>query len=138
MDFTRTLYILIFVAIFIFLSFQSLFSLLKDVVAWSFLLCMFTLSLKSNPTFLLYFILFFFGNQGGEMIMHFVWETMLPMRRKKSNTISYTEQRTTPISTPISTKEKEWRHEKKRRLTPGARKSKQRKKQEEVKRKQNN
>ena len=32
--------------------------------------------------------------------------TMLPMRRKKSITISHTQQRTTPISTPISTKEK--------------------------------
>ena len=44
-------------------------------------------------------------------------ETILPMRRKKSITISHTQQRTTPISTPISTKEKEWGHEKKRRPT---------------------
>ena len=54
-------------------------------------------------------------------------ETMLPMRRKKSITISQTKQRTTPIYTLISTKEKEWGHEKKR-PTPGARKSKQKKK----------
>ena len=40
-------------------------------------------------------------------------ETMLPMRRRKTITISHTQQRTTPISTPISTKEKEWGHEKK-------------------------
>ena len=57
-------------------------------------------------------------------------ETMLPIRRKISITISHTQQRTTPISTPISTEEKEWAHEKKWRPTPGARKSKQRKKQE--------
>ena len=53
-------------------------------------------------------------------------ETMLPMRRKKIITISHTQQRTMPVSTPISTKEKEWGHEKKRRPTPEARKSKQR------------
>ena len=35
-------------------------------------------------------------------------ETMLPMKRKKSITISHTQQMTTPISTPILTKEKEW------------------------------
>ena len=35
-------------------------------------------------------------------------ETMLSLRRKKSITISHTQQ----ISTLISTKEKEWRHEK--------------------------
>ena len=40
-------------------------------------------------------------------------ETILPMKRKKNITISHTQQRTTPISTPISTKEKEWGHEKK-------------------------
>ena len=57
-------------------------------------------------------------------------ETMLSMRRKKSIKISHTQQRTTPISTPISTKEKERGHKKMRRLTPGARKTKQRKKQE--------
>ena len=49
-------------------------------------------------------------------------ETMLPMRREKSITIPHTQQRTTPIST----KEKEWGHEKKWRPIPGARKSKQR------------
>ena len=44
-----------------------------------------------------------------------------------------------PIPTPISTKEKELRREKKRKLTPGARKSKQRKKnRKKVKRKQIN
>ena len=32
-----------------------------------------------------------------------------------------------PISTPISTKEKEWGHEKNRRPTPGPTKSKQKK-----------
>ena len=36
-----------------------------------------------------------------------------------------------PIFTPISTKKKEWGREKKRRPTPGARKSKQKKKQDE-------
>ena len=40
-------------------------------------------------------------------------ETMLPMRRKKSLTISHTQHRTTPISTTILTKEKEWGFEKK-------------------------
>ena len=34
-------------------------------------------------------------------------ETMLPMKRKKSITISHTLHGTTPIPTPISTKEKE-------------------------------
>ena len=34
-------------------------------------------------------------------------ETMLPMKRKKSITISHTQHGTTPIPTPISTKEKE-------------------------------
>ena len=34
-------------------------------------------------------------------------ETMLSMRRKKSLTISHTQHITLPISTPISTKEKE-------------------------------
>ena len=34
-------------------------------------------------------------------------EAMLPKMRKKSITISHTQQRTTPISTPISTQEKE-------------------------------
>ena len=34
-------------------------------------------------------------------------QTMLPMRRKKSITISHTQHRTTPIPTPISTKDKE-------------------------------
>ena len=52
-------------------------------------------------------------------------ETILSMRRKKRITISHTQQRTTPISTPISNKEKEWGHEKKRRPTLEARKSKQ-------------
>ena len=51
-------------------------------------------------------------------------EAILPMRRKRSITISHTQQRTTPISTPISTKEKELGHEKKRRPTQGARKNK--------------
>ena len=55
-------------------------------------------------------------------------ETMLPMKRKKSITISHTQLRTTPIPTPISTKEKEWGREKQGRPTPGAWKSKQRKK----------
>ena len=40
-------------------------------------------------------------------------ETMLPMKRKKSLIISHTQHRTPPISTPISTKEKEWDCEKK-------------------------
>ena len=40
MHFTKTLYILSFVATFIFLSFQSFFSMLRNVVSWSFLLCM--------------------------------------------------------------------------------------------------
>ena len=39
-------------------------------------------------------------------------ETMLPIRRKKSLTISHTQHRTPPIPTPISTKEKEWGREK--------------------------
>ena len=34
-------------------------------------------------------------------------ETMLPIRRKKSITISHTQHGTTPIPTPISTKVKE-------------------------------
>ena len=55
-------------------------------------------------------------------------ETMLPMRRKKSLTISHTRYRTLPIPTPISIKEKEWGCEKKKISSPGARKSKQRKK----------
>ena len=55
-------------------------------------------------------------------------ETMQPTRKKKSITISYTQYRTTPILTPISTKKKEWGRVKKWRPTPGARKSKQRKK----------
>ena len=58
-------------------------------------------------------------------------EKVLPMRRKKSIIISHTQQKTTPISTPISTKEKKLGNDKKRRPTPGARKSKQRKKQKE-------
>ena len=40
------------------------------------------------------------------------YETMLPMRRKKHITISHTQWRTAPISIPISTKEKDWVHEK--------------------------
>ena len=52
-------------------------------------------------------------------------ETMLPMKRKKTITISHTQHGATPISTPISTKVKEWGREKQRRPTPGARKSKQ-------------
>ena len=51
-------------------------------------------------------------------------KTILPKRRKESITISHTQQRTTPISTPILTKETKWGHEKKRRPTPGVRKSK--------------
>ena len=63
-------------------------------------------------------------------------ETMLPMRRKKRITISHSN---TPIPSPISTKEKEWGREKKRRPTPGVRKSKQREKNgRKVKRKQIN
>ena len=58
-------------------------------------------------------------------------ETMLPMRRKKSITISHAQHRTTPIPTNISTKEKEWEREKKRRPTPGARKVNKGKKQKE-------
>ena len=50
-------------------------------------------------------------------------ETMLPMTRKKSINISHTQHGTTPIPTPISTKE--WGREKQRRPTPEARKSKQ-------------
>ena len=38
---------------------------------------------------------------------------MLPKKRKKSFTLSHTQHRTPPISTPISTKEKEWECEKK-------------------------
>ena len=34
-------------------------------------------------------------------------QTMLPKKRKKRITISHTQHRTAPISTPISTKEKE-------------------------------
>ena len=49
------------------------------------------------------------------------------MRRKTSVTISYTAQDHTNFY-PISTKEKEWGHEKKKRPTLGTRKSKQRKK----------
>ena len=52
------------------------------------------------------------------------------MKRKKSITISHTQYETIPIPTSISTKEKEFGREKKRRLTPAARKSKQREKQE--------
>ena len=39
-------------------------------------------------------------------------EIMLPMKRKKSITISHTQHGTTPIPTPISTKVKEWGREK--------------------------
>ena len=39
-------------------------------------------------------------------------ETMLHMKDKKSITISHIQQRTTPISIHILTKEKEWGHEK--------------------------
>ena len=52
-------------------------------------------------------------------------ESILPMKRKKSITISHTQYETTPISTPILTKMKEWGREKQRRPTPGARKCKQ-------------
>ena len=52
-------------------------------------------------------------------------ETMLPMQRKKSFTISHTQHKTPPIPIPISPKEKEWGCEKKRRPTLGARISKQ-------------
>ena len=41
-------------------------------------------------------------------------ETILPMKRKKSITISHTQHRTTPIPTPLSNKEKECGHEKKK------------------------
>ena len=41
-------------------------------------------------------------------------ETMLPLRRKKSITILHTQHMTTPIPTLISTKEKEWRCDKKK------------------------
>ena len=65
------------------------------------------------------------------------YETMLSMGRKKSLIISHTQLRTLPISIPISTKEKKFEREKKWRPTPGARKSKQRKKNwSKVKRKQ--
>ena len=49
-------------------------------------------------------------------------ETMLPMRRKKTITISHTQYRTTPIPTPISTKEKEWGREKKMDTHTGSKK----------------
>ena len=49
-------------------------------------------------------------------------ETMLPMRRKKNITISHNQQRTTPISNLISTKEKEWGHEKKEEIQPESKK----------------
>ena len=55
-------------------------------------------------------------------------ETMLPMMIKKSIIISHTQHKTTPILTLISTKEKEWGHEKKMRPTSRARKNKQREK----------
>ena len=55
------------------------------------------------------------------------------MKRKKSFIISHTQHRTPPISTPISTKEKEWDREKKRRLTQGGKKvNKGNKNQEEI------
>ena len=61
------------------------------------------------------------------------------MKRNKSITISHAQHKTTPIPTPISTKEKEWGREKKRRPTPGARKSKKKEKNNrKVKRKQIN
>ena len=54
-------------------------------------------------------------------------ETVLPMRRKKSLTISHTQQRKTPIPTLISIKEKEWGHEKKKETyTRGKKKKKNR------------
>ena len=65
-------------------------------------------------------------------------ETMLPMRRKKSITISHTQQRTTPISTPFQPKRKNGKVRKNRRPTLEARKSKQKKYRRKVKRKQNN
>ena len=49
------------------------------------------------------------------------------MRRKKSITISYTQQRTTPMPTPFQPKRKNGDMRKKRRPTLGARKSKQKK-----------
>ena len=52
-------------------------------------------------------------------------ETMLPMKRKKSITILHTQHETTPIPTPISTREKKWRREKQRRPAQGERKSEQ-------------
>ena len=51
-------------------------------------------------------------------------EAMLPLRKKKSFAISHTQQKTTSIPTPISTKKKEWGHEKKIRTTLRAKKSK--------------
>ena len=55
-------------------------------------------------------------------------ETLLPMRRKKSLTISHTQHSTTPISTHFNQRERMGTWEKKKRPTTGARKSKQRKK----------
>ena len=47
---------------------------------------------------------------------------------QKSITISHTQQWNTPISTTISTEEKEWEHKKKRGPTLGTIKSKRKKK----------
>ena len=63
-------------------------------------------------------------------------EWNMPIRKKKSISISHTQHRTTSIPIPIIPKRKNGHMRKKKRPTPGARKSKQRdKKQEEVKRK---
>ena len=51
-------------------------------------------------------------------------EIMLPMRSKKSLAISHKQHKTPPILTLISPKEKEWDMRKKRKPTPGERKSK--------------
>ena len=48
-------------------------------------------------------------------------ETMMPMRRKKRITISHTQQRTPPVSTPFQPKRKIGEIKKKKRPTPGAR-----------------
>ena len=60
--------------------------------------------------------------------MHGVWD--YSQRTCSVPTISHTQHRNLN-STPISTKEKEWEPEKKRRPTPGKRNNRQRKKTEE-------
>ena len=75
-------------------------------------------------------LIIFFGNQGGEMLMHprshpgkaksykpkALNETMLPMRRKKSLTISHNQHRTSSILTiPFQPKKRKEKNQKKNR-----------------------